>query len=92
MPFWPLLTVNSVFLWVFKILIKITFVCLLLYIKAKTERKKKIVDPPKRAFLSFEIKTVKKCSSYFYFVLALKIIDSQMVGIYQPPFLVVENS
>ena len=56
-------------------------ICVSLVLEAKTEKiikKQKLVDPPKRAFLSFEIKTVKKCSSYFSFVLALKIIDAQM--------------
>ena len=40
-------------------------------LKAKTEEKKfktKLVDPPKRAILSFEIKTIKNVSSYFSFV------------------------
>ena len=38
-----------------------------------------MVDPQKRAFLSFEIKTVKKLSSYFSFVLAIKTIDKNMI-------------
>ena len=50
-------------------------------LKAKTEEeknwRKKLVDPQKIAFLSFEIKTVKNCYSYFSFVLALKTIDAQ---------------
>ena len=37
-----------------------------------------MVDPRKRAFLSFEIKTFKKMSSYFSLVLALQAIDAQM--------------
>ena len=46
-------------------------VCLSIVLKAKTE---------KRAFLSFEIKTINKNSfSYFSFVLALKIIDAQII-------------
>ena len=38
-----------------------------------------MVDPPKKSIFEFEIKTVKKYSSYFSFVLALKIIDAQML-------------
>ena len=53
-------------------------ICVSIILKAKTE--KKLVDPPKRAFLSFEIKTIKqKLYSYFSFVLALKTIDTQML-------------
>ena len=52
-------------------------ICVSIILKAKTE--KKLVDPPKRAFLSFEIKTEKKFSPYFSFVLALKTIDTQML-------------
>ena len=52
-------------------------------LKAKTEEEKKmetkLVDPPKRAFLSFEIKTIKNLYSYFSFVLALETIDAQML-------------
>ena len=48
---------------------------------AKTEKnlKKNWLTPQKEAFLSFEIKTVKKCSSYFSFILALKTIDAHML-------------
>ena len=48
--------------------------CVSKVLKAKTEKKleKKLVNPPKRAFFSFEIKTFKKnCSPDFPFVLAL---------------------
>ena len=49
-------------------------------LKANTAKKlwKKIGWPPKRAFLSFEIQTVKKISSYFSFVLE-KTLDAQML-------------
>ena len=47
-------------------------------LKLKKKREKNCLTP-KRAFLSFEIKTEKKCSSYFSFVLALKTLDAQML-------------
>ena len=37
-----------------------------------------MVDPQKWAFLSFEIKTVKK-KFHIFFVLALKTIEAQML-------------
>ena len=40
--------------------------------KIKRNKLQTMVDPQKRAFLSFEIKTVKKLYAYFSFVLALK--------------------
>ena len=45
--------------------------------KAKAEKKnsKKLVEPQK----SFETKSFKNISSYFSFVLALKMIDAQML-------------
>ena len=47
--------------------------------KAKAEEKK-LVDPQKSVFMSFETKTLKKnISSYFSFVLAFKKIDAQML-------------
>ena len=36
-------------------------------------------DPQTSVFLSFETKTLKKCSSYVSFVLAFKTIDVQML-------------
>ena len=47
-------------------------------LKAKTEKKlvQKIEWPQNRVFLSIEIKTLENLSSYFSFVLALKIIDT----------------
>ena len=36
-------------------------------------------DPQTSVFLSFETKTLKKCSSYVSFVLAFKTIDEQML-------------
>ena len=50
-------------------------------LRDKTEKnfKKNWLTPKKEAFLSFEIKTVKKCSSYFSFILALKTIDAHML-------------
>ena len=50
----------------------------------KTEKniEKKLVDPQKRAFLSFKIKTVKKnFSSYLSFVFALETIDKFQICI-----------
>ena len=55
-------------------------ICVSLVLEAKTEKiikKQKLVDPPKRAFLSFEIKTVK-FFSYFSFGMAWHgIFDDQ---------------
>ena len=54
-------------------------------LKAKTDKqikKKKLVDPQKRAFFSFEIKTVTKMFFILFFLLfyiALKTIESQML-------------
>ena len=67
--FWPFLAVNNVFLWVFKNTDQ-NNICVSTFLKAKTEeklRKKKMVDPQKRAFLSFEIKkTVNKIFFIFF--------------------------
>ena len=49
----------------------------LLFKKLK-QKTKKIADPPKNAFLSFEKNLNKFLSSHFAFVLALKTIDTQM--------------
>ena len=61
-PFWPFLALNNGFLCIFKYTDQNNiFVSIVL--KAETEKKnweKKLVDPQKRAFLSFEIKTVNK--------------------------------
>ena len=46
-------------------------ICVSIVLKAETEKKnmnKKLVEPPKRAFLSFEIKTVK----IFFFCFSFK--------------------
>ena len=60
-PFWLFLAVNNGFLCVFKHSDQ-NNICVSIVLKAKTEKikKKKLVDSQKRAFLSFEIKTVKK--------------------------------
>ena len=49
--------------------------------KAKTEKKcqKKLVDPQKSAFMSFETKTLKKYFFIVFFILALKTVDPQML-------------
>ena len=54
-------------------------ICASTVFKAKAEKSiKNYLTPKKRAFMSFETKTLKNISSYFIFVLALKTEDSQM--------------
>ena len=73
MPFWLFLAVNNVFLCVFKNTDQ-NNICVSIVLKAKTEEKKlkKLVDPQKRAFLSFEIKTIKKYFFIFFFCFSFK--------------------
>ena len=56
-------------------------ICVYNVLKAKTEKikYKKSVDHPKRAFLSFVIKTINNFFFIFFFCLALKTIDAQML-------------
>ena len=56
-------------------------ICVYNVLKAKTEKikYKKSVDHPKRPFLSFEIKTINNFFFIFFFCLALKTIDAQML-------------
>ena len=80
--------VNNGFLCIFKNTDQ-NNICVSCILKAKTEKKirKKLINPQKKAFLSFEKKTVKKCFFIFFFcfsfliwfVLALKTIDAQML-------------
>ena len=60
--YWP----STVFVWIFKNTDQ-NYICVSIVLKGKTEEKKlekKLVDPPKRAFLSLKIK-FKNFSTYF---------------------------
>ena len=87
-PFWSFSVVNNGFLCIFKNTDR-NNICVSCILKAKTEKKirKKLINPQKKAFLSFEKKTVKKCFFIFFFCfsfliwffLALKTIEAQML-------------
>ena len=56
--------------------------CVSIVLKAKTKKKnlvKKLVYPQKRAFLSFEIKTLKQTFLHIFFCFSFKKIDAQML-------------
>ena len=67
-----ILAVNNSFLFVLKNSDQ-NNICVYIVLKAKTEKKfKKLIDPQKRAFLSFEIKTIKKIFFIFCFCFSFK--------------------